>query len=313
MAQNLSLNRVTPMFVPPPTQRVQQFRPVQLVILVALCWAGWAQADTESLLARGAYLAIAAGCASCHTDKDNDGPAYAGGHRLETPYGDFVAPNITPDAETGIGTWSDAEFVAALRTGVSPAGEHYYPAFPYASYAGMTEADALAIKAYLDSVPAVSRPNEAHTLAWYLPGRWAMRAWQQMFAPWEYAADTSGDSLGDDEGDDAAAWQRGAYLVRHLGHCGECHTPRDSFGALDLTRELAGSPKDSAGGGAPDISATDTGIGSWAEADIMLFLQIGMQPDGDFVGGGMSAVIDNTAELSEDDQWAIARYLLSMQ
>lgn len=264
-------------------------------------------ADPPALSAaaeRGAYLAKAAGCASCHTDKDNSGPAYAGGHRLETPYGTFIAPNITPDPEHGIGGWSDAEFVVALREGVSPAGAHYYPAFPYAAYAGMTESDALAIRAYLASVEPVARPNEPHELAWYLPGRWAMQVWQELFAPWAYPAYS--------ELENDSEWQRGAYLVRHLGHCGECHTPRDRFGALDLSKEHAGSPKDAPGGGAPDIRMTATGIGAWAREDILLFLQIGMQPDGDFVGGNMSPVIDNTAELTLEDQRAIARYLESL-
>ncbi|MEE4186089.1 MAG: cytochrome c, partial [Gammaproteobacteria bacterium] len=195
-----------------------------LTLSLTLLTAAGARAATDPAISRGEYLATAAGCSSCHTDSEHDGLPYAGGHRLETPYGNFVVPNITPDRQTGIGGWTDADFLAAVRDGVSPAGDHYYPAFPYASYAGMTERDVLDIKAYLDSLPAIERPNEAHELAWYLPGRWAMWIWQALFAPWEYPAPAGSD------GD--AEWQRGAYLVRHLGHCGECHTPRDWFGAL---------------------------------------------------------------------------------
>lgn len=276
-----------------------------LTISLLLLGAG-ARAATEPAVARGEYLATAAGCSSCHTDSENDGLPYAGGHSLDSPYGTFVVPNITPDTATGIGGWTDAEFLAAVRDGVSPAGEHYYPAFPYASYAGMTERDVLDIKAYLDSLPAVERPNEPHDLAWYLPGRWAMPVWQRMFAPWDYPEPP--ESAADD-----AEWQRGAYLVRHLGHCGECHTPRDRFGALLVEQELAGSPKDAAGGGAPNIMATADGIGGWDTADLLLFFQIGMMRDGDFAGGAMSEVIDNTSALTEADQQAMARYLQSVK
>ena len=176
------------------------------------------------------WLLRAAASAAIPTAKMMAVP-FAGGHRLATPYGVFVTPNITPDEETGIGQWTDAEFLAALREGRAPDGSAYYPSFPYPSYAGMTEQDALDIKAWLDTLEPVRQPNNAHELAWYVPGRWAMRIWQQLFSPWQYAESASTDT----------ELQRGAYLVRHLGHCGECHTPRNIFGALDTARELAGS------------------------------------------------------------------------
>lgn len=261
-------------------------------------------ADAAGNAERGAYLTAAGGCGSCHTDTENDGEPFAGGHPLESPYGVFYAPNITPDKDTGIGTWTDAEFLAALRRGVSPDGSAYYPSFPYPSYAGMTEEDALDIRAYLATLAPVRRDNTPHDLAWYMPGRWAMGIWQWLFSPWEYP---SAAGL-------PAAEQRGAYIVRHLGHCGECHTPRDIFGALGTESELAGSPKGSPGGGAPDLTPDpDRGIGRWSLADLEFFLELGMKPDGDFAGGGMAPVVDeNTAQLTKDDRAAIAAFLRSL-
>jgi mono/diheme cytochrome c family protein len=271
--------------------------------------AASATSNTKGDTDRGAYLVTAAGCVSCHTDSENDGAPFAGGHRLATPYGVFVTPNITPDKETGIGTWTDAEFLAALRGGRAPDGSAYYPSFPYPSYAGMTEQDALDIKAWLDRLAPVRQPNAAHELAWYVPGRWAMQIWQRLFSPWQY-----GDNPGMDP-----EWQRGAYLVRHLGHCGECHTPRNIFGALDTARELTGSSSESepddgktVDGTGPNISADrKNGIGAWTRGDLELFLEMGLRPDGDFSGGQMAAVIDdNTALLTPEDRRAIAAFLL---
>ena len=247
---------------------------------------------------RGAYLTAAAGCVSCHTDRENGGAEFAGGHELESPYGVFVAPNITADRATGIGGWTEAEFIEAVKRGVAPDGSRYYPAFPYPSYAGMRDTDAAAIFRYLQSLQPVERANEPHRLAWYVPGRWAMRFWNALFAPWEYAPA-------------AADLERGAYLVRHLGHCGECHTPRNLFGALDTSRDLAGSPKDSSGRSAPAIDASEAGLADWTVGDVEFFLEIGMMPDGDFAGGGMADVIDdNTGKLTPEDRRAMAEYLL---
>jgi mono/diheme cytochrome c family protein len=262
-------------------------------------------AGAQGSAERGAYLAIAAGCKSCHTDTENDGASYAGGHRLETPMGDFYTPNITPDSSTGIGNWTEAEFVAAVRYGRNPAGGYYYPAFPYASYAGMTEQDARDIKAYLDTLESVTAVNAENQLAWYVPARWAMTIWQWLYAPWEYAEPTTTQD---------AEWQRGAYLVRHLGHCGECHTPRNSLGALDTEQELAGGARPDDEDTAPNLTASgNNGIGRWSAKDLEFFLEMGMYPDGDFVGGNMVAVIDdNTAELTAADRRAIGNFLRSL-
>ena len=256
---------------------------------------------------RGAYLITAAGCLSCHTDTENDGPAFAGGHRLESPYGVFVTPNITPDIATGIGAWPEATFVRALLEGIGPDGTHYYPSFPYASYAGITATDARDMYAGLMALAPVERGNESHELAWYVPGRWAMRAWATLFSPWDYA---TGPAVSNDD----EQWQRGAYLVRHLGHCGECHTPRNVFGALQTNAELSGSPKDSTGRSAPDISANPAAeISNWSDDELEFFLEIGLLPDGDFVGGSMTAVVDeHTGKLTPQDRQAIVRYLRSV-
>lgn len=278
---------------------------IRIICALAALLAGLPGQADEAAIERGEYLTAAAGCKACHTDAENDGAEFAGGHALESPYGVFYTPNITPDAETGIGGWSEAEFIAAVREGVNPAGGHYYPAFPYASYAGMREDDARDIFAYLRTLEPVNQPNRPNELAWYVPGRWAMGIWKALFAPWNYPPVPA---------DADAEWARGAYLVRHLGHCGECHTARNVFGALKLNAELAGSPKGSSGGGAPDITPnTDTGIGNWSDDELLFFFELGMLPDGDFVGGGMTAVVDdNTALLTDEDRAAMVIYLRNL-
>lgn len=262
-----------------------------------------ALAEPTTAIERGGYLAAAAGCVTCHTDREHDGADYAGGLRLETPFGVFVAPNITPDRATGIGDWSLTQFSAALRQGIRPAGGYYYPAFPYASYAGLSDADVADLKAFFDSLPPANRPNQPNELAWYVPGRYAMGIWQWLFAPWDYSPV---------EADADPELQRGALLVRHLGHCGECHTPRTLFGALETRRELAGTPKEALGGGAPAINGP--GLKDWSLEELEFFLDFGMAPNGDFAGSGMGAVIsDNTSQLTAEDRRAIARFLLSRE
>jgi mono/diheme cytochrome c family protein len=291
-------------------------------LLIALLQAGVALAadvvgTSFDAIERGAYLTTAAGCLSCHTDTENDGEAFAGGHPLETPFGVFYTPNITPDETTGIGDWSADEFVVALREGKIPAGGNYYPSFPYPSYAGISDEDSRDIFAYLQSLEPVIRANQPHELEWYIPGRWSMIIWNALFAPWQYP----------DIATDDPVRQRGAYLVRHLGHCGECHTPRNMFGALDLNRELGGSSLDNAeknkaqdaedkpSNRAPDITPDrENGIGAWSEEELLFFLEMGMYPDGDFVGGSMTAVIDeHTSLLTAEDRQAMVVYLQRLQ
>lgn len=262
-------------------------------------------AAAATAVERGAYLAAAGGCVSCHTADDDEARPFAGGRALVTAFGTFYAPNITPDAETGIGAWSEEQFVAALRQGTRPDGADYFPAFPYTAYAGMTRDDALAIRAYLLTLPAERRANRPHQLAWYLGGRLAATAWKWLhFRPAAFAADPGRD----------AAWNRGAYLVRHLGHCGECHTPRNPLGALQADREMAGNPDGPEERTVPNITPDETdGIGAWSASDLETFLEIGMLPDGDFAGAGMGEVIDeNTGKLTAEDRRAIVAYLRAL-
>jgi mono/diheme cytochrome c family protein len=259
----------------------------------------------EDLVKRGEYLVYAGGCITCHTDEENQGTLLAGGRALVTPFGTFYTPNITPDRETGIGAWSDTDFIRAFREGLSPNGEHYYPAFPYTAYTGILHEDLLAIKAYLFSLEPVQQPNRLHELPWYVSWRALLTGWKWLnFEPGEFRPDPSRSE----------EWNRGAYLVRHLGHCAECHTPRDLTGGLKRQWELAGNPQGPEEEVVPNITPDDTtGIGRWSVSDITYFLESGMLPDGDFAGGAMSAVIDdNTSHLSDEDRKAIAIYLKSL-
>ncbi len=264
--------------------------------------AGEAAGD-DDLVARGEYLIYAGGCIECHTVDAKDAVPLAGGRKLETPFGTFYSPNITPDVETGIGSWSDDEFVRAFHEGVNPDGEHYYPSFPYTSYTGVSRDDLLAMKAYLFSLDPVRNEMPEHDLAWYISTRLAAGAWKlRHFDSGRFEPDP----------DQSAEWNRGAYLVLHLGHCGECHSPRGTTGGVDRDREMAGSAINDES--IPNITPhREDGIGKWSRSDIEYFLDIGMLPDGDFTGSSMSGVIDtNTSKLTREDRLAIATYLRAL-
>ena len=258
----------------------------------------------EPAIVRGEYLVSAGGCITCHTAKDDDAVTLAGGRALETPFGTFYSPNITPDPQTGIGEWTDDEFLNAFWEGVGPGGRYYFPAFPFPSYTGITREDLLAIKAYLFSLEPARNEVPQYELPWYLDTRLAAAAWQLLFFDskrFEPDPDRSGE------------WNRGAYLVRHLGHCGECHSPRNRFGAPIPDQEMAGG-QGSEGKSVPNITPDNAdGIGRWSADDMALFLELGMMPDGDFAGGSMSAVIDdNTSRLTPEDRAAMHLYLQSL-
>lgn len=257
----------------------------------------------DDAVERGKYLLYAGGCISCHTEDVNDAVPLAGGRAMESPFGTFYSPNITPDSATGIGDWTDEQFIDALWEGVSPDGEHYFPAFPYTSYTGASRDDLLAIKAYLFSIEPEHKENKEHDLAWYMSTRLAAGAWKRLnFDSARFVPDAAKD----------AQWNRGAYLVRHLGHCGECHTPRSNLGVLQVDQEMAGSRLGDET--IPNITPHRVdGIGRWSNSDIEYFLDIGMLPDGDFAGSSMGAVIeDNTSKLTAEDRQAIAVYLKSL-
>jgi len=272
---------------------------------VALLLVSATGASDQALLEKGKYLVFAGGCISCHTEDAKGAVPLAGGYALGTPFGTFYAPNITPDEETGIGAWTDDDFVRALQEGIGPDGGAYFPAFPYTAYTGISREDLLAIKAYLFSLDPVSKRVPPHDLPIYLSSRLAARAWQLLyFEPGRFKPDAARNET----------WNRGAYLVRHLGHCGECHTPRSRLGALLDDRELSGNPDGPEGESIPGITADKLdGIGGWSVRDIEYFLDIGMLPDGDFAGGSMARVIDdNTSHLTPEDRRAIATYLASL-
>jgi mono/diheme cytochrome c family protein len=263
-------------------------------------------ADLATAVERGRYLAHAGGCITCHTADRPDATPLAGGRKITTAFGTFYTPNLTPDPETGLGGWTDADFRRALREGVSPDHSYYYPVFPYPSYTGMTDADVADIYAYLRSLAPVRQARPAHDLPWYLSSRLVMPGWNLLnFTPGRFTPDPARDGQ----------WNRGAYLVRHLGHCGECHTPRNALGGLDQARELAGNPAGPEGKSVPDITQNpDTGIGGWSAEDIVFMLETGLLPDGDFAGSAMSDVVnDSTGKLTAADRQAIAAYLKSLK
>lgn len=271
-----------------------------LPLLVSLT----SRADDVSLIAQGEYVLRAAGCVACHTDSENKGPLLAGGRAFHTPQGVFYSPNITPDAEHGIGRWSEADLVRALTEGRDQDGHHLYPVFPYTSYTRMRRADIHALKAYLDTVPAVARSNHEHLLPWYLP-RFALGFWKLLyFQPGTYSPDPA----------KSATWNRGAYLVEGLAHCAECHSPRDALGGIDAAQRMAGNTAGPDGDTVPNITPDkQTGIGGWSDSDLAYYLKTGADPDGDYAGGLMAEVIDEgLSYLDDQDIKAIVTYLKSL-
>lgn len=244
----------------------------------------------------------AAGCASCHARADAKGEAkleLAGGQRFATGFGTFVAPNISPDPQAGIGDWTLEAFANAVMRGVSPDGAHYYPAFPYASYARMAPGDVADLFAYLQTLPPVAERAPANEVSFPFSIRRTLGVWKWLFmheGPVVTLPAGADDQL-----------RRGQYLVEGPGHCGECHTPRNALGGLDYGRWLKGGPAAEGEGKVPDISPS--GIGSWSAKDIAYYLESGFTPDFDSVGGTMVAVQENMAKLPASDREAIAAYL----
>lgn len=257
----------------------------------------------------GERIFWAAGCASCHARlvngkraKGDEKLLLGGGLELDTPYGVFRVPNISPHANDGIGEWTPAEFVNAMQRGVSPDGRHYYPSFPYTSYARMPIEDVMDLKAYLDTLPPVSGRIEAPSLGFPWSVRRGVGAWKRLYLVTEPMAPGASPTL----------VERGRLLVEGAGHCGECHTPRDRFGGLIRDRWLAGAPNPEGKGRVPNITPGGENISEWSAADIAYYLESGFTPDFDTVGGSMVAVQENMARLSADDRAAIAAYLQAL-
>ena len=245
-----------------------------------------------------------AGCVSCHTDADNQGAHLAGGVELDTPFGSFFAPNITPDGETGIGAWSFEEFARAMHLGIAPSGERYYPAFPYTSYTQIRFDDLRAMYGYLQTVPPVRQRNMRHETPWYI-NRFALVGWQTLY----FNPGVFQPNAGHDE-----TRYRGAYIANALTHCGECHTPRNLFGATRQELFLAGTEEGPDGDPVPNITSSEAhGIGDWDEDELLLYLEEGELPDGDYAGGAMVDVIDNsTSVMDPADLQAVVEYILSV-
>ena len=256
------------------------------------------------LVVRGKYVFGAAGGCGCHTEPK--GTLNAGGRKYDGPFGTVYSTNITPDRQTGIGAWTDEQIIAAIRLGRRPNGERLIPVHPYTVFNGMAEEDLRALVAYLRSAPPINRPNQPKKISVPLFESVFLPAWLAAFAPKEnppLVAPTSGLA-------------RGEYLVRAVGHCGECHTPRGVTQATDNSRFLAGTPKGPDGDPVPNTTPDkDTGL-KWTEEEIAEFLGSGNKPDGDVAGGLMGEVIQGTSagykDLSKADRLAIARYLKSI-
>jgi mono/diheme cytochrome c family protein len=278
-------------------------RRAAVIVWLALTAAPSGAAD--SAMPPGEYLFRAAGCAVCHTDEKHHGASLAGGRALRTPFGTFYTPNITPDRDTGIGTWTEADFKRALREGVDARGRNLYPAFPYTSYTHMTDADIHALWTYLASRPPVRQKNRPHALKWYVRLRPLLSLWKALYLD-------PGPLPPQPERSDA--WNRGAYLVTAVSHCGECHTPRTVLGGLRQELSCAGNAEGIDGTVMPNITPDKaTGIGRWSHSDLADYLETGMTPDGDYAGDLMAEVIDDsTSHLTKEDREAIATYILSL-
>ena len=280
-----------------------------VILAIALAWprAGFvpasspdAWATTPANIARGAYLARAGDCIACHTARG--GVAYAGGRALDTPFGRFYGPNLTPDRATGIGAWSADDFWHALHNGIAPSGRLLYPAFPYTNYTKVTRPDADALFAYFRSLPPQRQANRPHEIRFPYNQQALLAGWRLLyFRPAEFKAQSAR----------SASWNRGAYLVEGLGHCSACHGARNSLGATDGA--LAGGMIPSLGWYAPSLTANaEAGLGDWSEAHIVALLGTGISPRGSATGPMAEVVARSLQHLSPSDLSAMAGYLTSL-
>ncbi len=254
---------------------------------------------------QGRYLAIVGDCVSCHTAQG--GKPFAGGFAVHTGFGTVFTPNITPDKETGIGNWSKDNFYRALHTGRDDEGKHLYPAFPYAWFTKVTRADADALKVYLDSIPPVHQQNKPPQLAWWMSWRPELIGWNLLyFDEGEFKPDSA----------KSAEWNRGAYLVQGLGHCGACHTQKTYFGGAMSSETLAGGYTKGGhrqGWFAPSLtSERRSGLGDWSEAEIAQYLKTGSNARTAAAGPMIEVVRNSTSKFTDADLKAVALYLKSV-
>ncbi len=255
-------------------------------------------------LENGKLLFAAGGCASCHaTPGQDDKLRLGGGLELGSPFGKFHVPNISPHTRDGIGNWGTADFIQAMTAGVSPAGQHYYPAFPYPSYRLMPAKAVADLFAYIRTLPSVEGKAREHELPFPYNVRRVVGGWKLLFfdgAPFRPEPGKSEE------------WNRGAYLVQGPGHCAECHSSRNPLGAIVQATRFAGGPDPEGKGFVPNITQHEAGLGKWSKAEIAELLKTGFTPGFDSVGGAMAAVVRNTAQLSDTDRLAMAEYLKSL-
>ena len=264
--------------------------------------ANAAVTDMPALAARGAYLTRAGNCMACHSARG--GVPYAGGRAINTPFGAVFSSNITPDTQTGIGRWSASDFWRALHHGQSRDGRLLYPAFPYTNYTEVSRADSDAMHAFLMQLPPVVQPATAHTLRWPFNTQAALALWRALyFSPANYQPDTQ----------QSAEWNRGAYLVRGLGHCSACHSARNALGANSTPLDLAGGLIPMQNWYAPSLtSALEAGVADWDTPDIVALFKTGVSPRGSVLGPMAEVVLHSTQHLSDADLGAMAVFLKSL-
>ena len=267
------------------------------LVLGATLGSALAQGDAK----RGEYLAKAGGCIGCHTEEKKDAVPFAGGRALKSPFGTFYGPNITPHPEAGIGRWTEADFVRAMRQGERPDGKNYFPAFPYTSFTRIVDRDLRDLWAYLRTLAPSPRANQEHQMRFPFGWRFLVTFWKWFFfTPGPFTKLPGLSDIAD----------RGAYLVQALGHCGECHTPRNFLGGPKTSRFLAG-------GKGPDgkdvANLTPSGLKKWSDKELEDILTTGIDPEGDFVAEAMGEVVRNTtSQLTPADLKALIAYLRTL-
>lgn len=261
-----------------------------VLAVFALAAFAWPTAELEPLevadsyfnVKRGAYLARISGCVACHTNEDGGGQPLAGGVALETKFGTFFSPNITPDPEFGIGDWSLEKFARALRQGISPDGSHYYPAFPYPFYTSLNDRDISDLWAAIQIVPPVAVQSKPHDVGFPFNIRTGLGLWKGIYLDDKgFVADKT----------KSTSWNRGKFIVEGLAHCGACHTPRNFAGARIASQALTGDPAMLDGGASPAIDPDSLRRKGWTKETLRTALKTGVLPDGDIFGGSMAEVV----------------------